>query len=268
VNRIFYLLIANRHSSLERRRQRRARSIERRRQIAWRRRMPPKSTKATQDKLKNQPLASFFKPASSSTKRSIEVISLLDSDDEDSAVVGSSSKKVKAEDDLNLHQSNSIASTSSTPAPAPPSAFRPTAVTKTNRAEQWRFIPNSMGPTLSSQTAESISRHEAFANKLVSSRNRYNYTQTEQLRLGSNGDQGEMEEEEEEEGPEEDEDAEADKGNGKGKGKAKEKESKLAQSIGKFKGSTSSIAAATIKYTPLEKQVLVLAKANPGVVLM
>jgi hypothetical protein len=231
--------------------------------------MPPKSTKATQDKLKNQPLASFFKPASSSTKRSIEVISLLDSDDEDSAVVGSSSKKVKAEDDLNLHQS--IASTSSTPAPAPPSAFQPTAVTKTNRAEQWRFIPNSMGPTLSSQTAESISRHEAFANKLVSSRNRYNYTQSEQLRLGSNGDQGEMEEEEEEEGLEEDEDAEADKGNGKGKGKAKEKEnksSKLAQSIGKFKGSTSSIAAATIKYTPLEKQVLVLAKANPGVVLM
>lgn len=235
--------------------------------------MPPKTAAPAS----TRSIDSFFHPAPTATaiaaKR--QIISLVsDSDDGDAPIQPPKKPKLEA-------TSASSKAFNSTATPAPAAA--------PSKVDRFRYDPTQHAVGSTATIVQPLSkvqqdRHRMFAERLSivgsSSTNAVASTSNDPFSGDSRGDSMEIdaemlvisdeEEEEEESGA---------KGKGKGKEKEKQKSSasKLSASLSQYaskdrRASTKTTAAmkpgAKVKYTPLEQQVLVLQKANPGVILM
>ncbi|GAA5970599.1 hypothetical protein JCM8115_000833 [Rhodotorula mucilaginosa] len=261
--------------------------------------MPTKASNAGAQ----QTLSSFFKPATASQKRPPpDEVLILDSDDDDdqdaapasagARTLAGTSKKVKLEHGTRATQLSPIASTSKlapiAAATSPSSAKTPSASAK--RIREFAYLEGKERAPRTTPSDADRARHDAFVKRLSLGPNllqkRNSYLQKEHhlaaaeqdtegvfhRRLG--GSTAGMSPENTEDLEEEDVDDEEDSplvgtSRSKGKGKAKEvAPSRLAKFAAKGKSSAASPGGDSVKYTPLEQQVLALRKANPGVLLI
>ncbi|TKA56264.1 hypothetical protein B0A53_01556 [Rhodotorula sp. CCFEE 5036] len=258
--------------------------------------MPTKASSAGAQ----QTLSSFFKPATASQKRPPpDEVLILDSDDDDdqdaapasagARTLAGTSKKVKLEHDTRATQFSPIASTSKlapiAAATSPSSAKTPSASAK--RIREFAYLEGKERAPRTTPSDADRARHDAFVKRLSLGPNllqkRNSYLQKEHhlaaaeqdtdgvLRhhgaaagmSSTNTEDLEEEEDEQEDSPS------IDTSRSKGKGKAKEvAPSRLAKFAAKGKSTAASPGGASVKYTPLEQQVLALRKANPGVLLI
>ncbi|GAA5978239.1 hypothetical protein JCM10908_004283 [Rhodotorula pacifica] len=264
--------------------------------------MPAKSSEAKSQ----QTLSSFFKPATQPPKRPApEEVLILDSDDDDADVCSTAktssrtpavaSKKVKTEHDTRDSQLSPIASTSKLPASTAPSSVASKVNTQSKapsasakRIREFAYVEGQQRAPQAVQSDADKARHEAFVKRLSLGPNllqkRNSYLQKEH-HLAATG-QGEDAYPVDRRGAEEaalsavqDDDVEEEDGGdasspdasstGKGKGKAKEAApSRFAKFAARGKAGSTNASGDTVNYTPLEKQVLALRKANPGVLLV
>jgi DNA mismatch repair protein MSH3 len=258
--------------------------------------MPTKASSAGAQ----QTLSSFFKPATASQKRPPpDEVLILDSDDDDdqdaapasagARTLAGTSKKIKLEHDTRATQFSPIASTSElapiAAATSPSSAKTPSASAK--RIREFAYLEGKERAPRTTPSDADRARHDAFVKRLSLGPNllqkRNSYLQKEHhlaaaeqdtdgvLRhhgaaagmSSTNTEDLEEEEDEQEDSPS------IDTSRSKGKGKAKEvAPSRLAKFAAKGKSSAASPGGDSVKYTPLEQQVLALRKANPGVLLI
>lgn len=266
--------------------------------------MPPRAS----DGGGQQTLSSFFRRAPQAPKRPApDEVLILDSDDDDDnnnskpalRPAESSAKRVKTEHDLQDTQLSPIASTSKLRAeplppfpPAVPSTktSRSTSTTEPSisarRIRDFAFASRANGTANRDRSEESQQRHDAFVKKLSLGpdllKKRNSYLQKEHHLAAAGGDDetdtgvggvGDLDDADANLGDDDDEPGETEsttaKSRRKGKGKADDDEagsrlSKFAAPGIAKKGSP----AADVKYTPLEKQVIALRKAHPGVLLV
>lgn len=265
-------------------------------------RMPAKASAPSAQ----QTLSSFFKPATQPQKRPpTDEVLILDSDDDDEVVSGlrthasmqaGTSKRVKTEHDTAATQLSPIASTSKLPSCAATSSLAarsgvqskaPSASAK--RIREYAYVEGKERTPRAVPSDADKARHDAFVKRLSLGPNllqkRSSYLQKEH-HLAASGDQ------DDEEGgnnplsngfladpplPEGLLEEESDDNEGSprsdhrsnGKGKAREATpSRFAKFAAKGKSTATSPGDDITKYTPLEKQVLALRKANPGVLLI
>lgn len=229
-------------------------------------------------------ISSFFKPSqtisrpgtsstantSAKAKKQVESITLGSSDgsDSDNDNQQPKSKKLKSSHPTTAATSSHF-SAKPTPRPSISSLILTTGnnqasasasvskKTAAKRVSQWRFDPSSATPTLVTTAQHAL--HKAFSSKLLSTSRKQgtrslaylqanHYLAPAERDSGSAGSGMEVDSDEEEEEEESEDDVK-----GKGKGKAV---------AGTQSGKKS------VKYTPLELQVIELKKANPGVLLM
>ncbi|KAI5479614.1 DNA mismatch repair protein MSH3 [Pseudohyphozyma bogoriensis] len=165
-----------------------------------------------------------------------------------------------------------VASSSSSAIPVPVASKQPSP-----RVSQWLFDPTAEQPP-PSPTKKEAQRREAFADALLAGtahsvlKKKSYYLQKEHFMAGmseegsnseSGGGRGGEEDEALEDDEDEDDEDDAPPPNRFGKFAAKGSNAK-----GKGKEVDKGKGKATVKYTPLEQQVIALKQANPGVVLM
>lgn len=253
-----------------------------------------------------QTLSSFFKPATPSQKRPPpDEVLILDSDDDDDQVaapahagastLAGTSKKAKLEHDARATQLTPIASTSKLPTAGAATSSSSTSQAKApsasaKRIREFAYLEGKERALRTTPSDADRARHDAFVKRLSLGPNllqkRNSYLQKEHhlaaaeqdsdgvfdRRLG--GSAAGMSLENTEDLAEEDVDDDEDSppigtSRSKGKGKAKEvAPSRLAKFAAKGKSTAASPSGDSIKYTPLEQQVLALRKANPGVLLI
>ncbi|GAA5986743.1 hypothetical protein JCM11641_007759 [Rhodosporidiobolus odoratus] len=236
--------------------------------------MPPKpAAEVTGQKS----ISAFFKPrpgSHSTVKRGVETL-ILDSSDEDNDGAGktngssATAKKVKLEHIEADSQLQPIASTSKLSPPPPAATAAPPS---SKRIKQFAYNPaRASQPELPRDLSEKQQkRRDAFAKRLsLGVKKRTSYLEKEHFLAA----RGEADDAEDGGGTEDDKGYESEDGAAKGKGKAKAKdqdEGLFAKYAAKGKGGKASAKeqSGSVKYTPLEQQVLALKKANPGVLLV
>lgn len=261
--------------------------------------MPTKASSAGAQ----QTLSSFFKPATPSQKRPPpDEVLILDSDDDDdlgtapasagARTLAGTSKKVKLEHDTRATQLSPIASTSKLPlvaaatASSTSQAKAPSASAK--RIRDFAYLEGRERAPRTTPSDADKARHDAFVKRLSLGPNllqkRSSYLQKEHhLAAAEQDTDGVLDrrhgaaagmsstntEDLEEEEDEEEDSPSIGTSRSKGKGKAKEvAPSRLAKFAAKGKSTATSPGGDSVKYTPLEQQVLALRKANPGVLLI